>query len=77
MASGLLILFFTIEPNFEIRDPRLFYLGITICLISKIVDAVYFVDGWENAKVCRVERKICEEYGIIMLDNSFFNERRK
>lgn len=69
--------FLTEEPDSEIRNPRLFYLGRTIQRFLSDVDAVYFVDGWQNAKGCRVERKICEEYGIMMLDDSFFNERRK
>ena len=39
------------------------------------VDAVYFVDGWQSARGCRIERKICEEYDIMILDNSFFNKQ--
>lgn len=66
----------TAEPDSEIKNLSLFYLGRTIQRFLSDVDAVYFVDGWENAKGCRVERKICEEYGIMMLDNSFFNEKR-
>ena len=26
--------------------------------------AVYFVDGWEKAKLCRIEREICEAFNL-------------
>ena len=35
------------------------------------VDAVYFDDGWEKARGCRIERNICNEYDIKILDESF------
>ena len=61
----------------EIKNPRLFYLGRTIQNFLSDVDAVYFCTGWKRAKGCRIERHICEEYGIPILDDSFFkiNER--
>lgn len=64
--------FLTEVPDTEIRNPRLFYLGRTIQNFLSDVDAVYFCTGWERAKGCRIERHICEEYGILILDNSFF-----
>ena len=64
--------FLTEVPDTEIRNPRLFYLGRTIQNFLSDVDAVYFCTGWERAKGCRIERCICEEYGIPTLDNSFF-----
>ena len=36
------------------------------------VEAVYFDDGWEKARGCRIERNICNEYDIKILDESFF-----
>ena len=66
--------FLTEVPGTEIRNPRLFYLGRTIQTFLSDVDAVYFCTGWEKAKGCRIERYICEEYGIPILDNSFFKE---
>lgn len=53
-------------------NPRLFYLGSTIRDFMSEVDAVYFADGWEKAEGCRVEHFICKEYGIKILDSSFF-----
>ena len=64
--------FLTEVPDTEIKNPRLFYLGRTIQNFLSDVDAVYFCTGWERAKGCRIERHICEEYGILILDNSFF-----
>ena len=66
--------FLTEEPSTEIRNPRLFYLGRTIQNFLSDVDAVYFCTGWERAKGCRIERHICEECGIPVLDDSFFKK---
>ena len=70
--------FLTEVPDTEIRNPRLFYLGRTIQNFLSDADAVYFCTGWERAKGCRIERHICEEYGIPILDKSFFkiNDRK-
>ena len=27
------------------------------------VDIVYFMKGWENARGCKIENKICQDYG--------------
>ena len=64
--------FLTEVPSTEIRNPRIFYLGRTIQNFLSDVDAVYFCTGWESAKGCRIERHICEEYGIPILDDSLF-----
>lgn len=61
-------------PSTEIRNPRIFYLGRTIQNFLSDVDAVYFSTGWEKAKGCRIERYICEEYNIPILDDSFFKK---
>ena len=66
--------FLTEVPDTEIKNPRIFYLGRTIQNFLSDVDAVYFCTGWERAKGCRIERHICEEYGILILDNSFFKD---
>ena len=36
------------------------------------VDAVYFVDGWREARGCRIEHEVCKEYGIKCLYSDFF-----
>lgn len=66
--------FLTEVPDSEIKNPRLFYLGRTIQNFLSDVDAVYFCTGWERAKGCRIERDICEEYNIPILDDSFFKK---
>lgn len=44
-----------------------------LCLLAKSLDAmsacdaVYFVDGWENARGCKLERAAAEAYGIKIL----------
>ena len=50
--------------------PALYYLARSIELMGR-VDAVYFVDGWQNARGCRIERQIAEEYDIKILESSF------
>lgn len=35
-------------------------------------DAVYFDNGWNNARGCRIENQICKEYGIKCLYSDFF-----
>ena len=69
--------FLTEVPSTEIKKPGLFYLGRTIQNFLSNVDAVYFCTGWERAKGCRIERHICEEYGIMILDDSFFKTNDK
>lgn len=43
-------------------DTALFYLSKSIESIGK-VDIVYFMRGWNNARGCRIENRICQEYG--------------
>ena len=62
------------KDNFEVIDtilsknaPRgcneaIYYLSKSIEFISK-VDIVYFMKGWENARGCKIENKICQDYG--------------
>lgn len=64
--------YFTDEAPDDTYYPNVYYLGRTIMQAMCDVDAVYFVNGWENARGCRIERKICEEYGIKILDENFF-----
>lgn len=51
------------------NKPGVYYLGRTLMKFLSNVDAVYFDEGWEEARGCRIERKICEEYGILILDD--------
>ena len=51
--------------------PNIYYLGRTLKNFLSEADAVYFDDGWREARGCRIERKVCEEYGIKILDSDF------
>ena len=64
--------FITEEADKDLRNPGVFYLGRTLMNFLSDADAIYFVEGWEKARGCRIERRICEEYGIMILDESFF-----
>lgn len=52
--------------------PGVYCLGRTLMKFMHNVDAVYFDDGWFEARGCRIERNICNEYNIKILDESFF-----
>lgn len=43
-------------------DQAIYYLSKSIEFISK-VDIVYFMKGWKNARGCKIENKICQDYG--------------
>ncbi|WP_288887028.1 DUF4406 domain-containing protein [uncultured Eubacterium sp.] len=66
--------FLTEEADTNLRNPGVFYLGRTLQKFLSNADAVYFVNGWEKARGCRIERAICEEYGIMILDEKFFRQ---
>jgi hypothetical protein len=46
-----------------IKNVRVWCLGDSIRLMST-ADLVIFAPGWDEARGCRVEHKVCEEYGI-------------
>ena len=62
------------KDNFEVVDtiisenaPKgcneaIYYLSKSIEFISK-VDIVYFMEGWKEARGCRIENRICQDYG--------------
>ena len=69
--------FLTEEVDTNLRNKGVFYLGRTIQKFLSDVDAVYFVNGWQRARGCKIERQICEEYGITILDDSFFKQENE
>lgn len=69
--------FLTEEVDTNLRNKGVFYLGRTIQKFLSDVDAVYFVNGWQKARGCKIERQICEEYGIMILDDSFFKQENE
>lgn len=68
---------FLTEEVEQSNHPGVFYLGRTLTNFMHDVDAVYFVKGWENARGCRIEREICKEYGIMILDDTFFKQENE
>ena len=62
------------KDNFEVVDtiisenaPKgcneaIYYLSKSIEFISK-VDIVYFMKGWQETRGCKIENKICQDYG--------------
>lgn len=54
----------------EYYTPGLYYIAKSIDLIGK-VDAVFFAEGWMQSSGCKIERKVCEEYGVKILDMNF------
>lgn len=69
--------FLTEEADTNLRNQGVFYLGRTIQKFLSDVDAVYFVNGWQRARGCKIERQICEEYDIMILDDSFFKQENE
>ena len=58
----------------ECYHPNVYYLGRTIMKFLSDVDAVYFDNGWNNARGCRIENQICKEYRIKCLYPEFLND---
>ena len=48
-----------------------YYLGKSIREMSK-VDALFMCNGWREARGCRIERQVAQEYGIKILYSDFF-----
>lgn len=68
---------FLTEEVEQSNNPGVFYLGRTLTNFMHDVDAVYFVKGWQSARGCRIEREICKEYGIMILDETFFKQENE
>ena len=51
----------------DTKNVSIAYLAKSIESMSKC-DAVYFCKGWANARGCKIERKIAEEYGLTIID---------
>ena len=47
--------------------------NIPLCFMAKslehmcLVDVVYFVKGWENARGCRIEHEAAKAYGVTII----------
>ena len=56
-------LFDNLQEHLAEGTHPLIYLGNDIRMLSE-ADRIYFVPGWKNARGCRVEHMIAEEYEI-------------
>jgi len=55
------------NPPETCKIPPLFYLGHSIQILGK-ADYIYFVDGWDKARGCMIEREIAQLYQIPILE---------
>ena len=55
---------FDFEDIENIKNKPLHYLAKSIKLIAEEADAVYFMEGWEQARGCVIEHAACLAYGI-------------
>ncbi len=53
-------------PNSENAQP-LECLGKAIQLMAK-ADIVYFCQGWENARGCKIEHECAKQYGVAIIE---------
>ena len=57
------------KDNMEARG----VVNIPICFLAKSLEnmslchAAYFVEGWQDARGCKIEHQVCKEYGIEIL----------
>jgi hypothetical protein len=49
--------------NIQENAGRLWHLGTSIRMMEE-ADAIYFCDGWEEAKGCKIEYEICKLYNL-------------
>ena len=56
----------------NISRSGIYFLAKSI-LAMEDVDAVYFADGWRNARGCEIEHQVCMKYGIKTLYSDFLN----
>ena len=55
--------------KYKINVVPLMYLGNALIRMS-MCDTVYFCDGWENARGCRIEHQAAKHYGLKLLYES-------
>lgn len=58
--------FADIEYPDDVKQLTTWAIGKSIQMLGE-ADVAVFCENWENYRGCRVERKVCEEYGIKML----------
>ena len=63
-GCGVLDSIFDFEDIENIKNKPLHYLAKSIKLIAEEADAVYFMEGWEQARGCLLEHAACLAYGV-------------
>ena len=54
----------------EDYNAGVYYLGKSILKMAE-ADALFMIDGWREARGCRIERQVAEAYGIKILYEDF------
>lgn len=67
-------LFDDVVPDYI--NAGVYYLGKSLIELSR-VDALFMCDGWENARGCRIEKEVAEEYGVKILYKDFLSNEVK
>lgn len=60
------------EECLLVKNKPLYCLADSLKIMSDC-DGVYFVDGWENARGCRIEHQAAEEYGLKIMYSDILN----
>ena len=63
-----------IEEAPENNNEGIYYLGKSILKMAE-ADAVLMCDGWNEARGCRIEKQVAQEYGIKILYEDFFTNK--
>lgn len=58
-----------------VTNAELWMLAISLEIMAD-ADMVYFCDGWENARGCRIERECAESYGVRILELGEWKENQ-
>ena len=61
---------FDYEDVPDIKNKPLYYLAKSIELIANEADAVYFMEGWQEARGCTAEHYVCRHYNVLKLYES-------
>ena len=66
MTNGCEVLesIFNFDDIENVKNKPLYYLAKSIKLIAEEADAVYFMEGWEQARRCIIEHAACLAYGV-------------
>lgn len=55
------------DPSAIVVNDGVWYLAMSLEILSQC-DAIYMVEGWENARGCRIEREVALSYGLTEIE---------